>query len=62
MMQQSETVGAIAKALAEAQGEIENAHKNAKNPHFKSSYADLAEILNRFPRTRGDRPWPSVSL
>jgi hypothetical protein len=33
-------------ALAEAQGEIENAEKNSVNPHFKSRYADLAEILN----------------
>lgn len=33
-------------ALALAQGEIENASKNAANPHFKSKYADLAEILN----------------
>lgn len=34
------------KALSLAQGEIENAGKNAANPHFKSKYADLAEILN----------------
>jgi len=33
-------------ALAEAQGEIENASKNAANPHFRSKYADLAEVLN----------------
>lgn len=33
-------------ALAAAQGEIENASKNSSNPHFKSKYADLAEILN----------------
>lgn len=33
-------------ALALAQGEIENASKNAANPHFKSKYADLAEVLN----------------
>lgn len=33
-------------ALALAQGEIENADKNAANPHFKSKYADLAEVLN----------------
>lgn len=33
-------------ALSKAQGEIENATKNAKNPHFKSTYADLAEVLN----------------
>lgn len=33
-------------ALSAAQGEIENASKNAANPHFKSRYADLAEVLN----------------
>lgn len=33
-------------ALAKAQGEIENASKNAANPHFRSKYADLAEVMN----------------
>lgn len=33
-------------ALSDAQGEIENASKNSSNPHFKSKYADLAEVLN----------------
>lgn len=33
-------------ALAGAQGELENASKNAANPHFRSKYADLAEVLN----------------
>ncbi len=33
-------------ALAKAQGEIINAAKNSKNPHFKSDYADLASILD----------------
>lgn len=33
-------------ALAAAQGEIENATKSSSNPHFKSRYADLAEVLN----------------
>lgn len=33
-------------AMAKAQGEIENASKNAANPHFRSKYADLAEVLN----------------
>lgn len=37
---------ALFTAMAAAQGEIENADKNAKNPHFKSKYADLAEVLN----------------
>lgn len=33
-------------ALAKAQGELENASKNSANPHFRSKYADLAEVLN----------------
>lgn len=33
------------KALSSAQAEIQNAGKNASNPHFKSKYADLAEVL-----------------
>ncbi len=32
-------------ALAKAQSEIHNASKNASNPHFRSKYADLAEVL-----------------
>jgi ERF superfamily len=34
------------KAIAAAQGEVENATKSSSNPHFKSKYADLAEVLN----------------
>ena len=45
-MQKSESIAALAAALAKAQGEMENAGKNSVNPHFKSRYADLAEILN----------------
>lgn len=33
-------------ALAKAQAEVENATKGSINPHFKSKYADLAEVLN----------------
>lgn len=33
-------------ALAYAQGEVENASKTSNNPHFRSKYADLAEVLN----------------
>lgn len=33
-------------ALAKAQAEMANACKNASNPHYKSRYADLAEVLN----------------
>ena len=45
-MQKSESIAAMAAALAEAQGEVENATKNSQNPHLKNRYADLAEILN----------------
>lgn len=33
-------------ALAKAQAEVENATKGSSNPHFRSKYADLAEVLN----------------
>lgn len=42
----SETIAELACALAAAQGEVENATKNSANPHFRSKYADLAEIIN----------------
>jgi hypothetical protein len=45
-MNKSEQINELATALAKAQGEIENASKNAANPHFKSKYADLAEVIN----------------
>ena len=38
-------------ALANAQGEIENASKKSTNPHFKSKYADLAEVLTTIRET-----------
>jgi hypothetical protein len=43
-MQRSESIANLAKALAAAQGAIENAAKDADNPFFKSKYADLASI------------------
>jgi len=45
-MNKSESIASLAKALAMAQGEVENASKASINPHFKSKYADLAEVLN----------------
>jgi len=42
----SETIGKLAKAIALAQLEVENAIKDTKNEFFKSSYADLAAVLN----------------
>lgn len=43
-MNRSETIVTIAKALATAQSEMGSASKDAKNPFFKSSYADLNAI------------------
>jgi hypothetical protein len=34
----------LAKALAKAQGEMENAELNQTNPHFRSKFADLASV------------------
>jgi len=42
----SESIAALAKAIALSQLHVENALKSSTNPHFKSKYADLAEILN----------------
>jgi hypothetical protein len=64
-MLKSETIGELAKALAIAQGEIQNAKKDSENPFFKSKYADLAAVreaiqapfaknglaVSQFPRT-----------
>lgn len=44
MATQKKTHDNLASALAAAQGEMSNASKNAKNPHFKSTYADLASL------------------
>lgn len=37
-------IGKLAEALAAAQGEIKGAIKGKQNPHFRSSYADLAAV------------------
>lgn len=45
MITQSNTIGALAKALAAAQGMMKHAVKDSANPHFRSKYADLASCL-----------------
>lgn len=42
----SESISAVAAALVAAQGELEHASKNAANPHFRSKYADLTEVID----------------
>ena len=46
MMNLDHSNAALFAALALAQSEVENATKGITNPHFKSKYADLAEVLN----------------
>ena len=43
-MNRSDTIGALAKALSAAQGEMTFAAKDSKNPFFNSKYADLAAV------------------
>ena len=41
----SEDITKLAAALVAAQAEMGPAKKNAKNPHFRSSYADMASVI-----------------
>lgn len=45
-MKTSETITKIAEALLTAQKAISFAAKDAKNPHFKNTYADLPAVVN----------------
>lgn len=45
-MRTSEQIEEIAGALAKAQAEVKNPSFNRVNPHFKSKYADLGEVLS----------------
>ena len=44
--QASEGLGKFAAAMAKAQGDMGSALKNAKNPHFRSTFADLASVVD----------------
>lgn len=54
MITQSPTIGELAKALAKAQGAMTSAKKSAVNPHFKSKYADLAEVIDSIRKPLSD--------
>ena len=45
-MNHSESIAELAKALSKAQSEMSGAKKSAKNPFFKSTYANLEEIIH----------------
>jgi hypothetical protein len=44
--EQSPSIGALAAALAKAQGAMRHADKDSTNPHFRSRYADLASVVD----------------
>lgn len=47
----SRELGEIAKALAAAQGELQDAKKDSINPHFKNKYASLASVREAITAT-----------
>jgi hypothetical protein len=51
---QSTTIGALAAALAKAQLQMENAKKDAQNPHLRNRYADLASCWEACRKPLGD--------
>ena len=44
-MNTSESIKELATALSSAQSSLQDATKHAKNPHYKSDYADLSQVL-----------------
>jgi hypothetical protein len=44
-VQFSESISKLAASMLAAQSQMENAKTKATNPHFRSKYADLAEVL-----------------
>jgi len=55
-MIKSTEINELAAALAAAQAEMTGAHKDAKNPHFRSDYSTLASVIGalRGPLSRND--------
>lgn len=45
MLKKSESIANLVKALSALQGELKDSSKNAVNPHYKSKYSDLSEVL-----------------
>ena len=45
-MTRSDTIAELTKALVKAQKAVKGAAKSSINPHFKSRYADLSEVMD----------------
>lgn len=61
-MHTSETVDALAAALAKAQGQMSNASLNKSNPHFRSKYADLSAIREAVTKPLADNAISYVQM
>ena len=53
-MKTSNEINELAAAMAIAQGQMGAAYKNSSNPHFKSSFADLASISDVIKKPLSD--------
>jgi hypothetical protein len=53
-MKRSDSIKEIAAALAKAQAQITYAKKDSANPFFKSTYADLASVIDAIKKPFGD--------
>lgn len=53
-MTHSDSIDALAAALAKAQGAMAGAKKDSDNPYFKSKYADLASVWDACRKTLSD--------
>jgi len=53
-MIKSESIAALAAALAKAQGQFDHAKKDVKNEFFKSKYADLASVIDAAKKPLSD--------
>lgn len=53
-MKMSSTIGALAGALAKAQGQIRAAKKDSSNPYYHSKYADLSSVIDAIRKPMAD--------
>lgn len=53
-MQKSESIVNLTKALLRAQKKIEHAEKSSVNPHFRSKYAGLPEVIDACKKQLND--------
>ena len=45
-MNHSESIAKLSEAMCAAQQEIDHAHKDSTNPHYKSKFASLPSVID----------------